>query len=133
MVFSAYRKDDYADPIGFVTQLGVILEKYPEWVVRYVTSPETGIQRTCKFPPSIAEIVSACEEIYAGERFAEEWDRRAKEQIEERKKLPNWAQKPNQPQGRVVTWGEAEQIMKENPKVKITGAFDRDRKIPYRG
>jgi hypothetical protein len=133
MLLSAYRRDDYADPIGFVTQLGVVLEKYPEWVVRYVTSPDTGIQRTSKFPPSIAEVVSACEEIYAGERFVQEWDRRAREQIEERKKLPNWAHKPNQPQGRVVTFGEAQKIMQENRGIKIIGVFDAGRTIPYRG
>lgn len=133
MLLSAYRRDDYADPVLFVTQLGMVLEKYPEWVVRYVTEPTTGIQRTSKFPPSIAEVVSACEELYAGERFAEEWDRRAKEQIEERKRLPNWAHKPNQPQGRVVTWHEVVEMEAAGNKVRITNAFDKDRTIPYRG
>lgn len=133
MLLSAYRRDDYADPRGFVTQLGVVLEKYPEWVVRYVTSPDTGIQRRQKFPPSIAEVVSACEEVYAGERYTQEWDERARKQIEERKQLPNWAHKPNQPQGQVVTWADVARMEEAGKKLKIIGVFDKDRTIPYRG
>lgn len=61
MLLSAYRKDDYADPEGFIAQLGAILERYAPEVVSWVTSPHTGIQRTVKFPPTIAEIVEACD------------------------------------------------------------------------
>lgn len=122
MLLAAYRKDDYADPLGFVTQLGVVLEKYPEWVVRYVTEPTTGVQRTSKFPPSIAEVVEACEDIYAGERFSKQWDHRAREQLEERKQLPNWAQKSR---GNLVTYEQAQAMIKENPAIKIRGFSDR--------
>lgn len=62
MLFSAYRRDDFADPEGFVTQLGVILAGFPEEVVAYVTSPRTGMQRRSKWPPTISEILTACEE-----------------------------------------------------------------------
>jgi hypothetical protein len=62
MLFSAYRRDDFADPDGFVAQLGVILCDFPEEVVTYVTSPKTGMQRRSKWPPTISEIVAACEE-----------------------------------------------------------------------
>lgn len=51
--------------MGFVTQLGAILERYPDEVVEYVTDPMTGIQRKVKFPPSIAEVVEACDERVA--------------------------------------------------------------------
>ncbi len=61
-IFSAYRKDDYADPDGFVVQLGVILEAYPPTVIDYISHPRTGIQRRCKFPPSLAEITEACDD-----------------------------------------------------------------------
>jgi hypothetical protein len=61
LLFSAYRKDDYNDPQGFVMQLGAILEAFPVEVVEYITSPMTGIQRRLKFPPSLAEIVEACQ------------------------------------------------------------------------
>jgi hypothetical protein len=61
-LLSAYRKDDYADSIGFVRQLGTILEQYSPHVIEAVTSPLTGLQRRYKFPPSIAEVVAACDE-----------------------------------------------------------------------
>lgn len=61
MIFSAYRRDDFADPDSFVFQLGAVLEKYEDVVIQYVCDPRTGIQRRCKFPPSIAEVVEAAE------------------------------------------------------------------------
>lgn len=61
LIFSAYRRDDFADPEGFVLQLGAVLERYADEVIHTVTDPRTGIQRRSKFPPSIAEIVEACE------------------------------------------------------------------------
>lgn len=61
MLFSGYRLDQYADPEGFMAQCLAVLADYPEVVVLYVTEPRTGIQRTSKFVPSIAEIVKACD------------------------------------------------------------------------
>jgi hypothetical protein len=60
-LFSAYRRDEFADPDGFVVQLGAVLERYPDSVIVHVTSPHTGLQRRLKFPPSIAEVVEACD------------------------------------------------------------------------
>jgi hypothetical protein len=65
MLFSAYRRDDFADPDGFVSQLGLILCDFPEEVVNYITSPKTGLQRRSKWVPSISEIVDACEQHQA--------------------------------------------------------------------
>lgn len=62
LLFSAYRKDDFADPDGFVAQLGAILCDFPAEVVEYVTSPRTGLQRRSKWPPTINEILEACEQ-----------------------------------------------------------------------
>ena len=45
-----------------MAQLGTVLQGYSDAVIAHVTSPQTGLQRTCKFPPSIAEVVTACEE-----------------------------------------------------------------------
>jgi len=61
-VFSAYRIDQFADPDGFKTQLGAILEQYPDEVITYVCDPRTGIQRRSKFPPTISEMVEACDD-----------------------------------------------------------------------
>jgi hypothetical protein len=67
MIFSAYRRDDFADAESFVLQLGVILERYSDGVIGTVSHPLTGIARRCKFPPSIAEVVEACDDAAASE------------------------------------------------------------------
>ena len=84
MVFAAYRRDDFADPETFVVQLGMILERYDDEVIERVTSPLTGIQRKCKFPPSIAEIVKACDAEHHSHSYAAQYDRRAAQQLRER-------------------------------------------------
>lgn len=61
-LFSAYRRDDFADPDGFVVQLGTILAEFPEEVIEYITSPRTGLQRRSKWPPTISEVLTACED-----------------------------------------------------------------------
>jgi hypothetical protein len=61
ILFAAYRTDQYADPDGFVTSLGAVFEQYPNEVLTYVTDPRTGVQRGSVFPPTIAEIVRACD------------------------------------------------------------------------
>lgn len=61
-VFSAYRTDQFADPDGFKTQLGAVLEQYPDEVITYVCDPRTGIQRRSKWPPTISEMVEACDD-----------------------------------------------------------------------
>lgn len=62
VLLSAYRKDDYADPQGFVAQLGMILSEFPAEVIIYATSPQTGIQRESKWPPTIQEVLAYCQE-----------------------------------------------------------------------
>jgi hypothetical protein len=61
ILFSSYRQDQFADEEGFLSSLVMVLAEYPEEVIRHITDPRTGIQRACKWPPTIAEIVTACE------------------------------------------------------------------------
>lgn len=61
MVLAAYRKDDFANPDGFLIQLVAVLGRYGNRVIEEVTNPFTGIQRACKFPPTIAEVTEACD------------------------------------------------------------------------
>lgn len=83
-IFSAYRKDDFADPEGFLEQLLTVLEKYDDATITWATSPITGIQRECKFPPSIAELVEFCDSRARQSSYAADWDRRAAEQLRQR-------------------------------------------------
>jgi hypothetical protein len=84
MVFGAYRRDEFADPENFIVQLGMILERYDDQVIEHVTSPLTGIQRKCKFPPSIAEIVEACDAEHRSRTYAAKYDQRSAKQLRER-------------------------------------------------
>ena len=61
-LFSAYRADQFADAEGFVKSIGEVLRDFPDEVIEHVTSPRTGIQRRLKWPPSISEVVEACEQ-----------------------------------------------------------------------
>jgi len=119
MLFCAYRKDDYADPGGFVVQLGTVLEGYPEWVVARVTDPRTGIQSKQKFPPSIAEVVSACEELYGPVRYAADWNERARRQAEQADEDKLLKPGMRNSRGRLVTYQEAVAM-----GAKIHGAFE---------
>jgi hypothetical protein len=82
-ILGSYRRDDFADPDIFLVQLGMVLERYDDAVIRAVTSPVTGIQRTCKFPPSIAEFVEFVDEHVRRSTFASNYDERSKRQLEE--------------------------------------------------
>jgi len=42
-------------------QLGVVLEGYEDDVIIAVTDPRKGLQRRTKWPPTIAEVVDACD------------------------------------------------------------------------
>lgn len=61
-VFSAYRADQYSDPESFKISLGAVLEQYPNEVITYICDPRTGIQRRSKWPPTISEMVEACDD-----------------------------------------------------------------------
>jgi hypothetical protein len=62
----------------------MVLERYGDDVIRAVTSPLTGIQRTCKFPPSIAEFVEFIDDHIRRSNYAQEYDARSREQLRER-------------------------------------------------
>lgn len=45
-----------------MNSLGAVLEEFPDAVIMYVTDPRTGIQRRSKWPPTISEVLEACEQ-----------------------------------------------------------------------
>ena len=90
-ILGSYRRDDFADPDIFLVQLGMVLERYDDAVIRAVTSPVTGIQRTCKFPPSIAEFVEFVDEHVRRSTVATTYDQRSREQLRERNEIETQA------------------------------------------
>jgi hypothetical protein len=89
-VFSAYRIDQFAEPESFKISLGAVLEQYPDEVMTYVCDPRTGIQRRLKWPPTISEMVEACDDHQA---FLER-TRRQKPAFKERSPGPLLHERP---------------------------------------
>lgn len=84
-VFAAYRSADFADPENYLLQLASVLERYPIEVVKKATDAAgDGIQRQCKFPPSIAEMVEWCDIIVSKQDRQSSWDERSRKQLAER-------------------------------------------------
>lgn len=57
----AYRSSDVDDPQVFLANTVAVLTGYTEEVASAVCHPRTGIQRRLKWPPSVAELVEACD------------------------------------------------------------------------
>lgn len=147
IIFSAYRTDQYSDPEGYMASLGAVLEQYPNDVIVYVTDPRTGIQRKAKWPPTISEIVEACDErvVYLAEqdRFRNWGKGNAPLQIEDRSIRPtleemkakygeNWGLTPRDPPAKPVpapSWDRITEIYSADPSrmQRLMGIADKHR------
>ena len=87
IILGSYRRDDFADPDNFLASLVVVLKEYSNEVIAAVTDPRTGIQRTCKFPPSIADFVEFCNETQRRMNWASNYDARSRQQLARREKF----------------------------------------------
>lgn len=124
ILFSAFRADQYSDPDGYMISLGMVLEQYPDDVVVYITDPRTGVQRHLKWPPTISEVVEACDnriaELKRNERFRNwgnndplllEPPRENRPTLEQMKAKygDNWGLRPQEPRPKPVpapSWDE---------------------------
>ncbi len=57
----SYRRDQFENPAIFVSGATQLLEGFPDCVIESVTSPRSGLQTECAWPPSHAEIKARCE------------------------------------------------------------------------
>jgi len=96
----------------------MVLERYDDKVIEAVTSPITGIQRTCKFPPSIAEFVEFIDEHIRRAGFAANYDARSKAQIEEREQFEREQLEPLEYRREVVKRVMAEYKTQQTPETK---------------
>jgi hypothetical protein len=65
MMFSGYATSDFADPAGAALSMCSVFEDYSDELIKFATDPKTGVQRGCKWPPKIAEVVAFCDERIA--------------------------------------------------------------------
>ena len=78
-IFSCYRRDDAADPDGYVASVAAVLSEYPPDIVDLVSDPRTGIGRRSKFLPNTADISEDCDKItnrLAADRVNAEFQKR---------------------------------------------------------
>lgn len=119
ILFSAFRADQYSDPEGYLTSLGLVLEQYPNEVIVYITDPRSGVQRHLKWPPTISEIVEACDarvsEIKRSERYLN-WGRNDPLAIE-----PPRENRPSLEEMK-AKYGDSWGLSVAEPKVKTTPA-----------
>lgn len=105
-MLGCYRVGDAHDPETYITAVVAVLVGYPVWIIQSVTDPASGIPSKIKFLPAVAEVKTACEELYGPHRYAEEWDKRASVTVESRLALPNY--RPQMPSPQQYTYREAE-------------------------
>ena len=61
LMFGCYRKGDANDPETYTAAIAAILAEYSTEVIKHVTDPRTGLPRTMKFMPNVAEVAEACD------------------------------------------------------------------------
>lgn len=58
---ACYRKDEFVNTDLALLQYAACIEQYPNEVIESATSPRSGLQTQCTFPPSLAELKAFCE------------------------------------------------------------------------
>jgi hypothetical protein len=65
MMFSGYPQSDFTAPKEAALAMCSVFEDYSDEVIKFATDPKTGVQRRCKWPPKLAEVVEFCDEPIA--------------------------------------------------------------------
>ena len=89
MIFSCYRKDEVQNPEMYTAAVAAVLSEYPKSIVDYICDPRTGITGKQTWPPSVAEIKTACENKYNQILQSEESRLRRERQLQERETWEN--------------------------------------------
>lgn len=87
ILLGCYRSGDANDPEIYVSSVVAMFCAYPVDVMERVVNPVTGLPARSQWLPTLAEVRSACEEIYGPMKWASEWDKRAQRQLEERAQI----------------------------------------------
>jgi hypothetical protein len=87
LLLGCFRTGDATDPEVYTTAVVAVLADYPDDVIERVIDPRTGLPSRLNWLPTIAEIKSACEDLYGHRRRMAEWHDGANKQIAARKTL----------------------------------------------
>lgn len=61
ILLGSYSRARPHEPEIYTDAIAATLAGYPPEIIEHVTDPRTGIQRTLKWLPEVAEVVEACE------------------------------------------------------------------------
>ena len=86
LLLGCFRTGDATDPEVYTGAVIVVLADYPDDVIEQVVDPRNGLPSRMNWLPTIAEIKSACEDLYGHRRWADQWDAAAKATIAESKR-----------------------------------------------
>ena len=128
LLLGCFRTGDANDPEVYISAVVAVLSNYPTNIMRAVCDPVKGLPSQVKWLPTVAEVVDACRRLHDYDLRIAERRRCIEQQLKERRALP-----PPKVFRGTIGWRQAEQMMVENPNVRIVGVFDKDRTIPYRG
>lgn len=74
ILVGSYSRARAHDPETYADAIAATLAGYPREVIQRVTDPRTGIQRTLKWLPEVADVVEACDaevsRLEVAKRFA---------------------------------------------------------------
>lgn len=87
LLLGCFRTGDATDPEVYAGAVIIVLADYPDDVIERVVDPRHGLPSRMNWLPTIAEIKSACEDLYGHRRRIAEWEDHAKLQIEARKQI----------------------------------------------
>lgn len=130
-LLAGYPNLNAHDPEGYVAVLVQAMSGYPQW------AGERAVLRVdaenMRFPPTEKVVRGWLEEAVAPFRFAEEWQRRARQQIADRtpdEEGPKYmgTRGDGGPGTTYTNYDEA--VAKHG---RPFGAFDQERKLPYKG
>ena len=87
LLLGCYRTGDATDPEVYAGAVIAVLADYPDDVIERVVDPRNGIPSRMNWLPTVAEIKSACEDLYGHRRRNDEWNAGAAKQIAARTQL----------------------------------------------
>ena len=81
LLLGCFRTGDATDPEVYAGAVIAVLADYPDDVIEQVVDPRNGLPSRMNWLPTIAEIKTACEDLYGHRRRAAEWDEAARKQL----------------------------------------------------
>lgn len=95
LLLACFRSGEADDPETYVAAISATLMRYPQDVIKDVTTPGMGLTVKTDWRPTVREVYLACEEIMRPRREHAARQERVRKQLADRLPLPGDKPKPN--------------------------------------